>query len=189
MFVYTGFYKLRKRVTGYRRNYCGSCKKNQTIFRIRFFPVLHIWFVPLLPLFYGVGWACEECENSDERTGAWFVWSIAFLLVAIGSLFIGNSFVDATDEDSKLFLVVGSSLVGGAILVGLSAIYVGRRNRRLSNETREQFHQEFLEREATCWVCGGDLLLKPNLHCGECSARVHTKLEPDFLREIIAKKH
>jgi hypothetical protein len=66
--LHGGVYHLSKRDVGYRNDYCRRCAAPRLAVRRRSFDVLHVWWLPLVPLGYWKRWRCAVCDsNPHER--------------------------------------------------------------------------------------------------------------------------
>ena len=64
--LHLGLYHLARQRIGYRNDYCLSCAAPRLSVCLRSFDVLHLWFVPILPLGYWKRWRCATCESNPH---------------------------------------------------------------------------------------------------------------------------
>jgi hypothetical protein len=88
MLILHGVYSFRPRIVAYRNDFCLSCTAPRVAYQIRTFDVLHIFFVPLIPLGFLRRWHCAVCTNDPHvhpGTRKGFKWAgvVVLALVAI----------------------------------------------------------------------------------------------------------
>ncbi len=71
-------YRLGKKRIAYRNDFCLTCQAERIAEQYRTFDVIHVLFVPVLPLEFETHWHCVVCgENPHERTRTSKIMKIA----------------------------------------------------------------------------------------------------------------
>jgi len=94
MLILHGHYKFRKRKVSCRNDYCTICNRDEFTEGIRSFRVIHIFFIPLIPIGFATEWRCTSCGKDPFSrrpisrglaiTG--FVLSLSLLAVSVAAL-------------------------------------------------------------------------------------------------------
>jgi ribosomal protein S27AE len=77
MLLVHGRYFWRRTIVAYRNDFCLSCDKARVAWQHRTFDVLHVFWVPVLPLGFWKRWHCGECggnPHANPRTRKGFKW-------------------------------------------------------------------------------------------------------------------
>lgn len=77
MIIVHGTYSLARRLIAYRNDYCLSCRTQRVAYRYQSFEILHIFYIPLLPLGFWKRWRCSVCASDPHErvgTGKVFKW-------------------------------------------------------------------------------------------------------------------
>jgi hypothetical protein len=69
MLIVHGTYSWGRRLVAYRNDYCLRCDAQRLAFQHRTFDVLHVFFVPLVPLGLWKRWHCSVCGNDPHVSG------------------------------------------------------------------------------------------------------------------------
>jgi ribosomal protein S27AE len=83
MLLLHGKYHLARKVVEYRNDYCLGCASPQLALRHRTFDLLHIFFIPVLPLGAWKRWHCRRCgrdPHANPNTRRSFKWAGTALL-------------------------------------------------------------------------------------------------------------
>ena len=175
MLIVFGCYEWGKKYIGYKKDLCYRCKTKTIWHRYRYFPVLHIYWIPLIP-FISTEWICDECQKnpkSSSSLGAGVVvgfLGIPVLLLALLMLGVGLA------GDSGLAWI-------GLIMLGASAAIFGymiykirssRRDKQVREATRAQ--EDSLLHEP-CLYCQGEIQLSKKPACIDCGARVYETVD------------
>src|SRR5262249_35658489 len=67
MLVVYGIYKVARRIVAFRNDYCLSCAAPRLAYRHRTFDILHVFWLPVLPLGMWKRWHCSACGNDPHR--------------------------------------------------------------------------------------------------------------------------
>ena len=67
MFHHYGVYHLGRKLVACRADYCTNCLRPTFTEGFRSFAILHVWFIPILPLGFRIRWVCSDCHRDPER--------------------------------------------------------------------------------------------------------------------------
>ena len=67
MIVLYGIRKWKSKVVAYRNDFCLSCEEPRRAHQIRSIKALHLFFIPVLPLYLWWHWECSECGQPPHR--------------------------------------------------------------------------------------------------------------------------
>jgi len=86
MLILHGMYHWRRRRVAYRNDYCLRCEVPRLSFQHRTFDVLHVFWIPLLPLGFWKRWHCGTCGSDPHahvRTRRSLKWAGVGVLALI----------------------------------------------------------------------------------------------------------
>jgi len=66
LFILHGIYHFKPKIVAYRNDFCLTCAAPRRAFRTRTFDVIHIFYLPLIPIGFLRRWHCSVC-NSDPH--------------------------------------------------------------------------------------------------------------------------
>ena len=69
MLIIHGTYHFLPKTTAFRNDYCLACAAPRRSFRIRTFDVLHVFWIPLLPVGLWSRWHCSACGGDPHVSG------------------------------------------------------------------------------------------------------------------------
>jgi ribosomal protein S27AE len=69
MIIWHGLYSFRRKLVAFRNDFCLRCGVPRLAYRHRTFDVIHILFVPLLPLGFWKRWYCGTCGRNPHAAG------------------------------------------------------------------------------------------------------------------------
>ena len=167
--VIHGIYHWRRRLLAFRNDYCLSCAQPRLAFLHRTFDVLHVFFVPVLPLGFWKRWLCGVCgRNPHARatTAKPLEWlGIAFLL--LGAVVFWTTTPDhraGKDNDPAMVWTF-------RIALPVAAAFAIRHTQQAKPPERlaEQLRGIAANRDSTCPRCGRTLTVAaPWYRCGGC---------------------
>src|ERR1051325_10280802 len=111
MVVIWGVYRWWPKPVAFRNDYCIRCGSERVALHVRTVDVLHIFFIPLLPLGLYKRWRCSQCGNPPSLPPPHGVRRSIKIFVLLGALAIAV----------PVWLPVRTSSVGD--LIGL---WIGR---------------------------------------------------------------
>ena len=165
-FIHYGLYHWAARAVAFRSDFCRRCDRPRVTIRLRTFDVLHVFWVPLLPLGFWRRWRCPHCGEDPHRLlrtrrGFKIAGAVCLLLLSLGA-WLGPG------QGEPPALVWGMRL-GWPALLGLTLVSLARHRPEPGLTDLLLVVRPFEGR--LCPLCGGELLTAPELHCGACGAR------------------
>lgn len=162
-----GIYHWRPRRTAFRNDYCRACGAQTVSALVRTWDVLHLYWIPLLPIGVWSRWHCTRCAGRPHAaTKVRLGFKIAgALLLALMTWSIWVT-VPQSQEASQVFWVVRIGLLI-PLAFAIYAIFKHRPEPKLDEQlaTVPPFEGR------TCPLCGGELLSTPELVCAKCGAQ------------------
>jgi rubredoxin len=169
--LHIGVYHWSPRVVGYRNDYCIRCGRPRLALRHRTFDVLHIWFIPVLPLGFWKRWLCSECgsdPHANVRTRRSIRWAGTALLAFIA--FVGWA-ASPTARPEELWFIWALRL-GGIVATG-AALWASIKGPP-DVDLRRELQTVPPVMDPSCLLCGATLFpSEPLWRCPNCGARRH----------------
>jgi hypothetical protein len=145
-----------------------SCEQQVRADRMRAFVVLHVQFIPLVPLGFWKHWQCSSCGRPPScpptaRTSILALGAVVFGLFGLFgllSLWVGLT-VDKVE--TAVMLAIGTGFCGAS--AGLSLWCV---QRNLAPSYAEKFADVAASDATTCPGCGAELEMSPVDDTMEC---------------------
>ncbi len=163
MLIIHGTYHFFARKTGFRNDYCLSCNAKTRSFRVRTFDVLHLFWIPLLPLDFWSRWFCGTCgkrPHSNVRTRRSFKVAGLVLLVALAVIFWSLP-VDPGKAVGFWFCRLASPL-------GIVATFIHLRNAKRGPNLKEFLAAVEPANDFVCPICGTPLVASGIWTCPRC---------------------
>ena len=88
MLIVHGFYRWWRKLVAYRNDYCLTCAAERVAFQHRTFDVLHVFWLPVVPLGLWKRWHCAVCgqdPHASSRTRKSLKW-VGVVCLALFSL-------------------------------------------------------------------------------------------------------
>jgi ribosomal protein S27AE len=166
MLIIHGFYRWGRRLLAFRNDYCLSCGMPRMAFQHRTFDVLHIFWVPVLPLGFWKRWHCGTCgKNPHSRVGT--ARTLKWIGVAALAVFAAAAWSPAADRDLADPVLRWSVRLGAVALTIAAAIASARS--RPPEKLAEKLRAIQPNRDSTCPVCATTLTVaSPWYRCGKC---------------------
>jgi len=167
MLIIHGIYHWKPRRTAFRNDYCRNCQTDRLSVLIRTFDVLHVFWIPLLPLGFWSRWFCTVCGQRPHaatrtRRGFKIAGVVALVLFAFVAWVVP---VEEEKDDAWLHWAMRFGLPISAVALTVSAV---RQPREPSLRQRLAAVRPF--EGWNCPLCGAQLLNIPELHCPNCRA-------------------
>lgn len=166
MFLIHGTYHLSPKRVAFRNDFCLKCGVPRRAFQIRTFDLLHIFWVPLLPLGFWKRWRCGTCgsdPHANVRTRrSYKIAGIAILLL------MGVGFWLAPME-KDLVEVTWAFRIGAPLLAVWAVWNVVKTP--VEPSLARRLAEIPANEDAACPVCGFPLANTPNWHCSHCGLR------------------
>lgn len=159
-----GIYHWRPRQAAFRADFCRSCQARRLSVLVRTLDVLHLFWVPVLPLGLWSRWFCGTCgrrPHQATRTRRGFTVAGAIVLLLLSAA----AWVPLPEVEPWL---VWTLRVGLPLLAVLAIRAALEPSVEADLATRLAEVAEFEGWE--CPLCGGQLFNAPILHCTRCGA-------------------
>jgi hypothetical protein len=168
MFVIYGAYHWLPKRTGFRRDYCRRCAAERTAVLIRTLDVVHVFWIPLLPVGMWGRWFCGDCGHRPHasprtRKGFKIVGAVILLLM---TLLFWLAPLPAEDVEAPVLW----TLRLGLPLALLGTLWSIRRH-RIEPQFKRRLAQVRPHAGPDCLLCGGQLAVGTPTACASCGAR------------------
>jgi hypothetical protein len=161
MLIIHGIYKFKPKTVAYRNDFCLTCACPRRAYQEKTFDVLHIYFVPLLPVGFWKRWKCEVCKKDPHAhlgTRKSFKWVGVVLLAA----FSGAAWFEPVAADYWLW-----SLRIGLPVACAAALWNTLRSKP-DLRLKERLKEIQPAGESLCAVCEHPLILGAHWRCSGC---------------------
>ncbi|MGO8690111.1 MAG: hypothetical protein ACLQLG_10790 [Thermoguttaceae bacterium] len=166
MLLVHGRYRFGTKRVACRNDYCTHCRGPTFTEGYRSFVVVHLYFIPLIPLGFYTRWVCARCRNDPAGKRPARAWLLLFGLVA-GLVAMGVVFsVPWPDNDIEAKWGLRAIFTAFTSLVLYNLV---RTDRGAYREARENVAPLGHDR---CPYCGEPLPSMPEPPCGKCRVRV-----------------
>ena len=168
MIILHGVYHVARTRLAYRNDYCVTCAAPRMALCERTLDLLHVFWIPVLPLGLWKRWHCSRCGSDPHArvtTRPLMKWLGIGCLVLISATFwlVPGGEVSREDVAFLWGMRLGAPIV---TVVALWATVRGRREASLAELLRgvEPNH------DTSCPFCGCDLIPdQPNWRCPRCA--------------------
>lgn len=168
-----------------RNVWCTVCKQPRLAVGYRSWLVIHLFWIPLLPVARVTDWACATCGNNPKAHLTTRPFAMRWPLVIAGILLAAGVWVlietlrtgeDPLGGDDKR--MSGGISTGAALL--LMGLLFGWQVRRQLRRTADLGFDDGKTPVAplsgdTCPLCGDLMLTRDNPRCGRCEVEVQTR--------------
>lgn len=167
-----GTYHFSRKLVAYRYDYCMNCENPRVAGQWRTFDVLHLCFVPLIPLGFWKRWACSACgkpPHARVKTSR----GVKILGAVISLVWSGISFYCAiftspkSGEDNSGLWTMGA--LGIAAFAYLC--YSLSQKETPAPDLNEQLGRLQTPTEMSCPFCGGRLQSGLTTFCEGCGVQ------------------
>jgi len=164
IFIHGGTYHWKPRRIAFRADYCRACDASRISVLIRTVDVLHLFWIPVLPIGIWSRWFCSSCGHRPHqatRTRRGFIVAGAIILALVSTA------VWVPWNEAVPLLVWMLRFV-----LPLFTLLVIRAAWRWPTEPDYQARlAQVAEFQGwVCPLCGGQLLQLPELRCTQCHA-------------------
>jgi hypothetical protein len=167
--VIHGTYHWARAILAFRNDYCLTCARPRLAFLHRTFDVLHVFFIPILPLGVWKRWRCAECGRNPHARAATarpLKWAGIVLLI-VGAIVFWTTTPDrraGQDNDPTMVWTF-------RVTLPIAAAFAIRHTLRAKAPERLAPHLRGIapNRDSTCPRCGTTLTVAaPWYRCGRC---------------------
>ena len=166
MLIIYGRYGFVPKVVGYKNDYCLFCKAEGLSVHVRTIDVLHIFWVPLLPIGMWKRWQCRKCSRdphvspttrrSYKIAGAFL---LAFITLAFWSVPIKGDMEPAT---------IWAFRIGAPVALGFTIWSITKHKAEPGLAARLRALRPL--GTAVCALCGAPLVRGNEWRCSRCLA-------------------
>jgi hypothetical protein len=159
---FAGFYRFEGRRVACRNAYCTVCRAPRLAEGHRLLVVFHVFFIPLLPIWYTMLWRCRTCENDTTSN----MPGTPSVLIGRALLMLGFSVVSgAMAIWMRAYLLLGAFAIAGlAMAIGFLATLRRPQYRRYLDAERSVTPLN----PGVCPVCRAVLAPRAVPRCGTC---------------------
>lgn len=169
MLLVHGIYHLGKKRVSCRNAYCTTCKDAQFFESRRSLMILHIFFIPLLPLWIIVRFFCTQCceqIDSERPSSPW--------LLAVGAFFgLLIAFIGVVGLIMQNEIEAGIGCVAFGLLVTGGLVWMIRRGNHKAYVSAKKSVDPLIG--DICPYCKAHLFPKIKPHCQMCKVDIITK--------------
>jgi len=161
-----GTYHWKPKRIAFRNDYCRKCEAERLSVLVRTIDVLHVFWIPILPLGVWSRWFCRTCGGRPHevtRTRRGFKIAGAVIL-ALMSAVTWVPMPDAKDDMAMIW----------ALRIGLPLATALAIRSAVRHRPEPDFKRRLAEVRPfegwQCPLCGGQLMNLPKWHCLNCGA-------------------
>ena len=170
-----GVYWLGTKLRAYRADYCSRCNRSVVAVQYRFFNVLHLFFVPLVPLGFSHAWQCCACGKAPppapRSLAAFLVLFVCLLVLIPAGLIVAVGFYALAISPGPVRPGAWPMLLAAlALTIGIGFALTALQRHQL-NRARALRRAKIVPLSgAHCLICEGNLQsLAANTHrCLKC---------------------
>lgn len=173
MFLIHGHYKFLPKRSAVRNVWCTVCKQPRLAIGVRSLLVIHLFWIPVLPVARVTDWVCASCGKDADahRPMRAFIsgcgLAVGWLLVAMGVLGVVVSRQKKFEANPAILI-----LAVGVVLV--SALLIQRWQARRDGFERLSATVPPLDGER-CPLCDDLVLTRDNPRCESCQVDIQTR--------------
>lgn len=159
-----GVYRWKPKRLAFRNDYCLKCDAQRRAILLRTFNVVHIYWIPVLPLGFWRKWFCTVCgrdPHANVKTRRGFKWVGLFILMLFSVAFW------ALPADSELGIGLWVFRIGAPLGAALMFVHLLRAKKEPSLASRLAAIPPALD--TVCPFCASQLLiLASGVSCPGC---------------------
>jgi len=171
-----GHYKFFRRRSAVRNAWCTVCKQPRLAIGARSLVVIHLFWIPVLPVARVTDWTCASCGNNPKANltsrPAAMRWPlvIAGILLAAGLWVLAETWLTKQDPLGGADTRVSDGIASGVTLLLMGAL-IGYMARRQLRRTAELGFDDGKRPVAplsgdSCPLCGELVMTRDNPRCG-----------------------
>jgi hypothetical protein len=165
LLVLHGTYSLKRKIIAYRNDFCVSCEAPCRAYQARSFEILHVFFIPVLPLGFWRRWQCSVCGGNphvNRRTRKSFKWAgVVVLAILAAAVWLAPSDEFGYSIADVWLIRIGFSI---AFVVALRHTLKSKPALRLAEKLKEVIPAE----DNVCPLCNGPIILGDRWRCSHC---------------------
>lgn len=161
-----GVGSYKPRIVKYRNDFCVSCDAPRRAHQVRSFKAYQLYYVPIVPLGFWREWRCSECGRNPH------VYSIAlrrtrWLILAFAGMFAITGVIASFEQQDSAAIMWLMRL--GLPAVFFTVLWFILRDKP-ARALQEKLKQVASDRDDTCALCSGALILDRGWRCSQCGA-------------------
>jgi hypothetical protein len=164
LIIRIGLYSFGRKTTAYRNDFCLSCAAPRLAYQARTFDVIHVFYIPLIPVGFWRRWHCSVCDHDPHvhpGTLRAYKWAAVVLL----AIFAVIAWMAAPEGDPLRWpLRLGLPLASAALVWHTLR---SKPDLRLADKLMEIRPAD----ETVCPQCGGPLILDAVWRCSVCGIK------------------
>jgi len=151
-----GINRFALKRSAFRDDYCLSCRKRRMSEQIRFFAVMHLFWIPLVPLGFWKRWHCNVCGEDPHRQvgprrSMKMIGIIVLALIALAGW--------VTPPEGEIYTFIWGMRIVATVLFLLTVRSIRRHPKE---PTLKQRLAELSPMDRTdCPFCGASLVVSP----------------------------
>ena len=166
MFLIHGVYNFNVRRVAFRRDHCRTCRAPRLAVRVRSFDVVHLFWIPVLPIGVWRRWFCATCKHPPHDAPG-TRRPFKFLAVPLLALMSASMWADMPEAEPRLLWPLR---IGLPVLTLVTLVWALRHVPEPDVERALNGVAPFSG--ARCPVCGeGEYLDSPYWRCRVCGVR------------------
>jgi hypothetical protein len=166
MLILHGRYYWRRKFIAFRNDFCRNCAAPRLAIEQRTLDVLHIFWIPVLPLGRWNRWHCATCgypTHAPTRTRAFFRWALAAMMASIG--ISGWLFTPSGRTDDAI--VMWTMRIGGVGFAALATRWALKS--RVEPRFEDELRRVLPNTDTHCPICRLALVEEPEgWRCSRC---------------------
>ena len=175
MFLIHGVYHWRPRRVAFRNDYCISCAAERVAIQVRTIDVLHLFWVPLLPIGAYRRWWCLQCEQRPDLSQTARRSIKILLAVVLAGLAALMWLTPGSPRDRDAIIVVWSMRLSFSGLLLATLWWIRRGSDDVERRKRLERIQPSYATE--CPLCHVPLQLTEPARCMRCGI-VRARIDP-----------
>lgn len=182
MLLLHGHYKFLPRRVAVRNAWCTVCKQPRLAVGMRSLVVIHLFYIPVLPIARVTDWFCASCDNdvranitSRPRILRWGL-VLAGLLLTAGLWVLIHALLTGEDALTAKGSETGEGVASGATLMMMGAVFgwvAFWENRRIRTQGFDDGTTPVAPLAGDrCPLCGDLVLIPGNPRCDRCQVDI-----------------
>ena len=164
MIVVHGIYRFAQKRLAFRNDFCLRCEGMRLAVKVRSLNVVHLYWVPVLPLGWWKKWFCSVCGRDPHQRVRTKRFYKVLLVIVLALAALPVWFAPLTPDRPAWVWPVRMVM----LLAISAAIWWATYGHRSGPSLREQLSTVLPYRDRCCPFCGGQLFDNPRWHCPAC---------------------
>lgn len=184
MFLLHGHYKFLPRRAAVRAEWCTACRAPRVGVGTRSLAVLHLFWIPVLPVARATDWACAACGENPvvrlvtPRSRTRWLLAFAGFLAAVSLGLLVATLLTGRDPLASGASRRSDGLASAATFLVMAGIFAGvaiRRRRQAAEPGAVEARPAVAPLSGdACPLCGDLMLTRSNPRCPRCQVEILT---------------